>query len=96
MIPNIARKIHDLVSQEIHQQVNAAANHQARLTQGMRFFPQVLTVDTTIPEGRQLVLDRLTVADGVTLTVVGHLRVLSGVLNQGNIEITSTGSFYYG
>lgn len=96
MIPNVARQITDWVQGYVRDQLNALENRQARVAQGLRYFPQVVTTDMTIPEGRQLVIDRLDIAEGATLTLEGHLRVLSGIRNLGHLKITSTGSLHNG
>jgi hypothetical protein len=71
-------------------------NRMRRSQQAMQFWPQVLTVPLTIPEGQQLVLDFLTIGEGVTLTVNGHLRVLSWLHNYGHIQVGAMGSLRRG
>lgn len=75
----------------------AITNLEARLRNAqnaMQFWPQTLTVPLTIPEGQQLVLDVLTIAEGATLTVNGHLRILSWLENNGTLEIGANGSLW--
>lgn len=71
-------------------QVSTQIGHQQRLMADMQYFPMELAKNRTIPAGKQLVLDTLTVGSGVTLTVDGHLRVLTDLTNHGTIIVNGS------
>jgi hypothetical protein len=93
MIPNIGDLMIDWVQDYVRSQINAQSSQQAQLMAGtLQFFPQVVETDLEIPEGKQIVVDFVTVSSGKTLKVSGHLRVLSYIEAFGTITVTSTGS----
>lgn len=87
---NPSRLINQKMREVASAQVSTQIGHQQRLMADMQYFPMEVVKNRTIPAGKQLVLDTLTVSSGVTLTVDGHLRVLSDLTNHGTIIVNGS------
>jgi hypothetical protein len=90
--PRIFERLHQDIQHNIGNAIKTSEARTRQAMSAMQFWPQTLTTDLEIPEGQQLTLDFLTVNEGATLYVNGHLCILSWLRDLGTVVIGENGS----